>query len=90
MDCKTLNFVSGRSGAKLASAGADKVVRLWEPSSATQTGQLHGMQELVTDLCFNCDLYVLAKVIINIICVIKLMALIIWLWSVKQDYYVTY
>ena len=45
----------GRSGARLASAGGDKVVRLWEPASGTQTSQLHGMQDMVTDLAFTCD-----------------------------------
>ena len=39
----------------MASAGGDKVVRLWEPASGTQTSQLHGMQDMVTDLAFTCD-----------------------------------
>ena len=39
----------------MASAGADKVVRMWEPSSGTQVHVLHGMQDTVTDLGFTCD-----------------------------------
>lgn len=39
----------------MASGGADKVVRLWEPASGVQTGQLHGMQDMVTDVTFTCD-----------------------------------
>lgn len=31
------------------------MVRLWEPSSGTQTGNLHGMQDMVTDISFSCD-----------------------------------
>ncbi len=39
-----------RSGARMASAGADKVVRLWEPGSGAQKGLLHGMLETVTEV----------------------------------------
>ena len=38
-----------RSGARMASAGADKVVRIWEPGSGAQKGALHGMLETVTE-----------------------------------------
>lgn len=34
----------------MASAGADKVVRLWEPGSGAQKGVLHGMLETVTEV----------------------------------------
>ncbi len=39
-----------RAGARMASAGADKVVRLWEPGSGAQKGLLHGMLETVTEV----------------------------------------
>ena len=44
-----------RSGARLASAGSDKVVRLWEPGSAVQTSSLRGMMDSITDLAFTSD-----------------------------------
>jgi hypothetical protein len=33
----------------MASAGADKVVRIWEPGSGAQKAALHGMLETVTE-----------------------------------------
>lgn len=33
----------------MASAGADKVVRIWEPASGSQKATLHGMLETVTE-----------------------------------------
>lgn len=39
----------------MASAGSDKVIRLWEPGSAVQTGCLRGMMDSVTDLAFVSD-----------------------------------
>ena len=44
-----------RSGARMASAGSDKVVRLWEPGSAVQTSCLRGMMDSITDLAFTSD-----------------------------------
>ena len=39
----------------MASAGSDKVVRLWEPGSAVQTTSLRGMMDSITDLAFTSD-----------------------------------
>lgn len=44
-----------RAGVKMASGGADKVVRLWDPDTGQQSGALHGMTETVTDLAWTCD-----------------------------------
>ena len=44
-----------RSGSRMASAGGDRVVRVWEPGSGVQTGSLHGMLDSVTDLGFTSD-----------------------------------
>jgi len=53
---------SCRSGMRVASGGADKVVRLWDPVTGHETGQLHGMMETVTEVAFTCDAkYVLAS-----------------------------
>lgn len=45
----------GRSGAQLASGGADKVIRLWDTHDGRMTGKLEGMVETVTDLAFLAD-----------------------------------
>ena len=46
----------------MASGGADKLVRLWDPVTGQQTGTLHGMTETVTEVAFTCDAkYVLAS-----------------------------
>ena len=39
----------------MASGGADRVVRLWDPDNGQQSGALHGMTETVTDLAWTCD-----------------------------------
>ncbi len=39
----------------MASAGSDKVVRLWEPGSGVQTSCLRGMIDSITDLAFTSD-----------------------------------
>ncbi|KAK9903907.1 hypothetical protein WJX75_000087 [Coccomyxa subellipsoidea] len=51
--CYTLAF--DRSGQRMASGGADKVVRLWDACSGHQTGTLLGMTESVTEVAFTCD-----------------------------------
>ncbi|BDA45707.1 Autophagy-related protein 16-1 [Coccomyxa sp. Obi] len=51
--CYTLAF--DRSGQRMASGGADKVVRLWDACSGYQTGSLAGMTETVTEVAFTCD-----------------------------------
>lgn len=39
----------------MASGGADKTIRLWDPCSGMQTGTLHGMLETTTEVSFTCD-----------------------------------
>ena len=40
---------------RLASGGADKLIRLWDPLDGRPVGALEGMQETVTELAFTND-----------------------------------
>eukprot|EP00884_Botryococcus_braunii_P018248 jgi/Botrbrau1/5106/Bobra.0128s0017.1 len=51
--CYTIAF--DRGGARVASGGADKAVRLWDGSTSAPVGVLHGMLETVTEVVFTCD-----------------------------------
>ncbi|KAL4437310.1 hypothetical protein ABPG75_004449 [Micractinium tetrahymenae] len=51
--CYGLAF--SRTGGLLASGGADKCVRLWEPSTATPTATLHGAFEGINAVAFTSD-----------------------------------
>ncbi|KAI3424821.1 hypothetical protein D9Q98_008207 [Chlorella vulgaris] len=51
--CYSLAF--SRNGMLLASGGADKTVKLWEPSTATLTSTLHGAFEGVNAVAFSAD-----------------------------------
>ena len=43
-----------RTGAKLASGGADKTIKLWDASSAEEVACLHAAIETVNDVAFPC------------------------------------
>ncbi|KAK9828803.1 hypothetical protein WJX72_002152 [[Myrmecia] bisecta] len=51
--CFALAF--DRSGSRLASGGADKTVKIWEPATGNQISVLHGMLETVLEVSFTCD-----------------------------------
>ncbi|EFN53087.1 hypothetical protein CHLNCDRAFT_26186, partial [Chlorella variabilis] len=51
--CYGLAF--SRTGVLLASGGADKTVKLWEPCSATNTATLRGVFEGVNAVAFTSD-----------------------------------
>ena len=44
-----------RTGSLLASGGADKLVKLWEPHTGALSATLHGAFEGVNAVCFTCD-----------------------------------
>ncbi|PSC73673.1 autophagy-related 16 [Micractinium conductrix] len=51
--CYGLAF--SRTGAQLASGGADKTVKIWEPSTATPLATLHGSFEGINAVAFTSD-----------------------------------
>lgn len=44
-----------RSGSRLASCGADKVVRIWEPVTSQQVGELRGSMDTVFEASFTAN-----------------------------------
>lgn len=44
-----------RLGSKLASCGADRTVKIWDPATATVTATLHGAFEGLNGVCFTSD-----------------------------------
>lgn len=44
-----------RPGARLASGGDDKIIRIWDPADGRPIGSLEGMIETVTEVAFTSD-----------------------------------
>ncbi|DBA83439.1 hypothetical protein WJX79_006327 [Trebouxia sp. C0005] len=51
--CFTCAF--DRSGSHMATGGADKVVKLWDPATGANTGSLRGMLDTILEVSFTAD-----------------------------------
>ncbi|DBA79590.1 TPA: hypothetical protein ACH3X1_008277 [Trebouxia sp. C0004] len=51
--CFTCAF--DRSGTHMATGGADKVVKLWDPATGANTGSLRGMLDTILEVSFTAD-----------------------------------